>query len=136
MNWLTASIISLILFGLWAFFPKISSEYINAKQAMPYEVLGAVLVGVLFFIFQGIDFNHHPKGYLFAFLTGVCGTLGTFFYFYAASQGKLSIIVTLTALYPIITIALSIFLLEEKISPKQYIGIVLAVLAIYFLSSE
>ena len=44
-------------------------------------------------------------------------------------------IVTLTALYPIITIALAAVLLKEPVTLKQGFGMVLAVLSIILLAT-
>ena len=47
----------------------------------------------------------------------------------ALDHGKTSTVVTLSALYPLVTILLSIAFLHEKLSPRQGAGIVLALIA-------
>jgi transporter family protein len=56
-------------------------------------------------------------------------------FFYAAHLGKISIVIMLTALYPIVTLLLSFIFLQEAISIKQSLGVLLAVLAIIFLAT-
>lgn len=133
--WLFYSILALIIYGFWGFFPKLAVNHIRPMSALIYEVSGALVVGLccLFFVDFRPDFN--PKGMLFAVLTGICGMLGTLFFFAAASKGKISVVVSLTALYPLITIFLAAIFLKESLSLKQIMGMIFALIAIYLLSS-
>jgi transporter family protein len=72
----------------------------------------------------------HPKGIALALLTGILGFLGAFCYLMALRHGKVSVIVTMTALYPVISIGLAYAILHEPLSLKEGIGIVLAFIAI------
>jgi transporter family protein len=83
----------------------------------------------------GFEPDTHPKGVLFAVLTGISGVVGTLFYFAAATRGKISVVVSLTALYPLITILLAAFILKEPVTLKQIIGMGFALVAIVLLSS-
>ena len=56
--------------------------------------------------------------------------LGTLFFFAAASRGKISVVVSMTALYPIITIILAAIFLHEPITVQQVLGMLCAVAAI------
>jgi transporter family protein len=68
-------------------------------------------------------------------LTGVAGTLGTLFLLYALRQGgKASLVVPITALYPLVTIILAVLLLRERVTIQQGIGMALAVIAVVLLS--
>ena len=49
------------------------------------------------------------------------------------SRGKASVVITMTALYPLVTILLSFIFLRETIAIKQGIGIMLALLAMLLL---
>ena len=66
-------------------------------------------------------------GILSALLTGITDGLGTLFYYGATSKGPISIVVSLTALYPLITILLAIIFLYETLVLKQVIGLCFAV---------
>ncbi len=61
--------------------------------------------------------------------------MGGLFYIMAVGRGKVSVIVTMTALYPIITIILAAVFLKEPITIKQGCGMILAVLSIVLLAS-
>lgn len=134
-NWLLTAFLALIIYGFWGFFPKLAVNYIQPTSALVYEIAGAMLVGIASLFLINFQLDTHPKGILFAVLTGIAGMLGTLFFFAAASRGKISVVVSMTALYPLITILLAAFFLREPISLKQIFGMFFAVLAIFLFST-
>ncbi|MBN2693762.1 EamA family transporter [bacterium] len=135
MNWLFHTAISLFLYGLWAFFPKISQSYINPKSFLIFNTIGGLFVTVFIFFTTKGSLETSPKGVSFALLTGFCGVLGTLFFVLALKTGgKSSVIVTITALYPIIAIILALIVFKEAISIKQWIGMSLALVGVFLMS--
>ncbi len=134
-NWLLPSVGALLAWGLWAFIPKIASEYLDPRNILACELLGALVIGFLGLWIMDIRLQFHPRGSMLAVLAGAVGTLGTLLYLVAATRGRISVIVTLTALYPLVTILLSHFLLREPITLKQAIGMSLAIIAILFMAA-
>lgn len=133
-NWFGVAFLALIIYGFWGFFPKIAVTYINPQSALIFEVAGALIVGLGVLFYSGFQPQMHPKGVLFAILTGVAGMIGTLFYFFAASKGKISIVVSMTALYPLITIILAAIFLREPITVKQIFGVFFALIAIFLFA--
>lgn len=134
-NWLLSALLAMLLYGVWAFFPKLAVSYISPLSALVYEVAGAALVGVATLIFLQFHIEHHPKGILYALLTGVAGMGGTLFFFNAAQKGKITVVVGLTALYPLVTVLLAVIFLREPLSVKEVVGLFLAGAAILLLST-
>ncbi|MDD5759015.1 MAG: EamA family transporter [Desulfobulbaceae bacterium] len=134
-NWLTTAFIAFLLFGLWGFFPKLAVNEISPASAIIYEVLGTVVVGLLALKVIGFRPEVHPKGIFYAVLTGITGMLGTLFLFYSVKNGKASVVVSLTALYPLITILLATIFLREPISPRQVAAMCLALVSLYLFAS-
>lgn len=134
-SWFIFAIITIILWGFWGFFPKLASQYIDPKSALFWEAVGSVLVGVVMFFVLNFQPSTHPKGALFAGLTGIFGLLGALTFFYALSKGKASIVVTMTALYPLFVIILSYLILNETITFKQMMGLVFAFIAMALFAS-
>lgn len=129
--WLIFSILALITWGFWGFFPKIAIMHIDAKSAAFYEVLGGILFGILILFIVNFKLQANAYGITFGILTGFAALLGGLFFLLALSSGsKLSVVVIITALYPIITILLSFFILHETITIKQGIAMVFALIAI------
>jgi transporter family protein len=135
IGWFPAAIISLFSFGLWGLFTKLAVEHIDSRSALIYQTLGVIIIAL--FMLKSINFkpSTDAKGLSFAILTGLAYGVGCLFYFIAASKGKIITVVTLTALYPLITILLAYFLLKEVISLKQWTGIILAFIAIILMSN-
>ncbi|MBU4260342.1 MAG: EamA family transporter [Proteobacteria bacterium] len=134
-NWLLSALLAMIIYGFWGFFPKIAVSYISPQSALVFEVAGAILVGLVILFLIKFNLQFHPKGILFAVLTGIAGMTGTLFFFAAVQKGKISIVVGLTALYPLITVMLAVIFLREPLTFKQIIGLILACGAILLLST-
>ncbi|NTV14642.1 MAG: EamA family transporter [Desulfobulbaceae bacterium] len=134
-SWLPASLAALFCFGLWGFFPKLAVAYLDPRSALVYQTLGGLLVGLL--VLASLKFSpaFQVKGVLFALLTGIAGVSGTLCFFAAASRGRISLVVSLTALYPLITILLAALFLKEPLTLKHLAGMVCALAAILLLST-
>lgn len=133
-EWLPAAVLALMSFGLWGLFTKLAIVYIDSKSALVFQTFGVFLVGVITLWVMNFKPETEIKGISFGLLTGLAYGIGCLFYFIAVGKGKVITVVTLTALYPLVTILLSYFLLHETINIKQWIGIILALIAIYFLA--
>lgn len=134
-NWLPAALLALLSFGLWGLFTKLAVVYIDSKSALIYQTLGVAIIGVLMLGFINFKPATDTKGLIYALLTGAAYGVGCFFYFFAASKGKIITVVTLTALYPLVTILLAYLVLNEGVNLKQGLGILLAFIAIILMST-
>lgn len=128
--WLLPASMTMICWGIWGFIPKITTRYINPLSASVFEGLGSAIFAIIVLFSLSFKPEIHPKGVSLAFITGILGMLGALFYLFAMPKGKVSVIATMTALNPIITIALAYFILKEPITLKEGIGIVFAFIAI------
>jgi transporter family protein len=134
-NWLPATLGALVLFGLWGFFPKLAVTYLDSRSALIYHAIGSLLVALVVLFTLKMQPAFHPRGAVFAVLTGVAGFAGTLCFFAAASRGRISLVVSVTALYPLITIILAAIFLKEPLTIKQLAGMACAVVAILLMSS-
>ena len=76
----------------------------------------------------------YPKGVALAMFTGIFGLLGALCFITAVDKGKLSVVVTVTALYPVISLTLAFLILKEPVSLMEIVGMILALVAIVLLS--
>lgn len=120
----------MICWGIWGFIPKITTRYINPLSASLFEGLGSTLFALIILVSLNFKPDIHPKGVSLAFVTGLLGMLGALFYLLAMPKGKVSVIATLVALNPVITIGLAYFILKEPVTLKEGIGMVFAFIAI------
>jgi uncharacterized membrane protein len=96
---------------------------------MIYAIMGNLLVAMGVFAAIGGKPEVHGKGITFALLAGICGALGLILYIYALKLGKTAVVITLTALYPLVGILLSCIFLKEPITLRQGLGMVFAITA-------
>lgn len=134
-EWVLPTCGAFIVWGLWSFIPKITVRYISPKSAVVYEVLGGILVAIMVLYSLNFRPDIHPKGVALGIITGLLGFLGALFFLFAVSHGPVSLIVTLTALYPVISILLAIVILHEPITLKQGVGIIFALTAMFLVAS-
>ena len=134
-HWLFPTFGAFVLWGLWSFFPKITTKYISPKSAILFEVLGGIIFAIIVLISLKFKPDVHPKGVLLAMSTDIIGFAGSLCFLYAASRGPISLVAVLSALYPIIAIVLAVFFLNEAITIKQGLGIVLGIGAMILLTT-
>ena len=99
-----------------------------------FQVVGSIIISLLVLGLLRFRLEVHPKGMAYAFLTGVSGTVGFLFFLYSLGRGKASVVVTMTALYPLVTILLSLLILKERINLRQGVGLGMALVAMVLLS--
>lgn len=133
-GWILPAVGTFFLWGLWGFIPKITTRYITPRSAVLYEVIGGLMVGLV--VLYSLNFRPEtdPRGIVPAVLTGVFGLLGAFCFLQAVSRGPVSLVVVMTALYPVLTIILAMALLHEEITLRQGVGIVLAIIAMLLIA--
>ncbi len=134
-EWILPAMVTFVAWGLWGFIPKITTRYISPQSAILYEAAAGVFVGLLVLFLPNFRLQVHPVGVTLALLTGLVGFLGAFSYLIAVSRGQVSLVVTLTALYPILSVFLAIVLLQEPITLKQGFGILLALAAMILIAT-
>lgn len=122
------TLLAVLFWGLWAFFSKIATKY-NHPVVITFFIY---LIGPLFSIWlvfliqkKNIAINWNFKGLLFIIFVIITGIFASIFYNTALTKGSVSIVTTLTSLYPIVTIILSLIFLNEQITITQIIGFVL-----------
>lgn len=133
-RWQFYATFALLVWGLWGYLPKRALRSMDPSSILILEGLGSVLVGLVMFVSRGGRVRADLPGMLAAVGTGVCGLGGAYFFLLALERGKASVIVPFTALYPLVTLVLSVLLLGERPSVANLIGICLAVAAVALLS--
>jgi transporter family protein len=132
--WFPAALVALLSFGIWGFATKLTVNYVDVKSAMFYQAIGISIIGLFALSLIAFKPAFDIKGISFGVMSGLAAGIGSLFYLLAADKCKVSTIVTLTGLYPLITIFLAYIILHEGINLKQGIGIMFALVAIYLLS--
>jgi transporter family protein len=121
---------------VWAATSKAISNDINAYM---YPVLFALgLLPVMAVLYRSPRLSggtHRKKGFFYAFVTGILGGTGNIAFFKSLMVGgKASVVVPATSLSPVVTVLMGYFVLRERLTATQKVGLVLAMVAIYLLS--
>ncbi len=133
--WMLYALIAMVLYGLWAFFPKLAALHLPTREVLIYQIIGIFTVGLIVLISSRQKLQINSPGLLFSVLGGAAGLAGTLFFLKSLALGKTSVVVTMTALYPLITILLAFIVLRETLSVKNAVGIVFALTAMYLFAS-
>src|SRR5437016_506639 len=104
--WLGFSIIAMLLWGLWAFLPRIASRTLDLQTTLFFQQLGAFSMGLCVLAATRFKLKIEPVGIKWAFVTGFLGVCGLLCYFQAISRQRVSVVIMLTALYPLVTLML------------------------------
>lgn len=134
-DWILPTFGAFIFWGLWAFIPKMTTRYLEPRSAIVYEVMGGVLLAIVVFFSLNFQLDFHPKGMVLALTTGMLGFLGAFCFLNAVSKGPVVLVATLSALYPVVSVVLAVVALQEAVTLKQGLGIVLALLAMMLVAA-
>ena len=133
--WLVLSIGTFVLWGLWGLFAKIASDTIDAKSAAVMQAVGALIITLGLAASMRFKLEWDARGTTAALFAGFALMLGLIAASAAlGSGGKASIVVPITALYPVVAIALGVTFLSESVSLTQASGIGLALAGIVLMS--
>jgi transporter family protein len=134
-DWVVTAIFALLFWGGWGFFQKLATNSMPPKSVYLFTVSGAFITAFLVLVSLHFRVEVNPKGISLALLAGLLGSIGGLCFVHSVSKGKASVVITMTALYPLVTIILSFLFLRETITLKQGVGIVFALLAMLFLAA-
>jgi len=130
--WLTPTLMALVFWGLGQGFVK---KYISEVPPARFCLYFVVAKGIVNLWYFGT--NEHlppfaPEGmgfFLVALLAYVMDGIGWILYFQSIVYGPISIVGTLSATYPAVTIVLARIFLAEMLTPPQYVGVSLVILS-------
>ncbi len=131
--WFMPAVSALLLWGVWGVFQKVATNQMPPRNVYLFSAGGAVAVVLVVASFSRFPLQVNFEGVFFAILAGVCSSLGGLLFLQAMSRGDAAVVITFTALYPVVSVILSFIILHETITVKQGIGIVLALFSMVLL---
>ncbi|MEW6659899.1 MAG: DMT family transporter [Thermodesulfobacteriota bacterium] len=134
MSWLAFSLMAAGLWGVWGFLSKVATQQLPPQAVYLLAICGhGVVLGYLC-LSGGLAVPWQPWGLAAGLAAGVCMAFGLLCFFKALAGGEASVVVPLTALYPLVTVILSGVVLQEAVTPRHLAGVALALAAVWLLS--
>jgi uncharacterized membrane protein len=134
-RWFWYSILTIIGWAGWALFLKLGSDEIPAEPTLFLQTVGMVPVALALLFNESIRTSRSKKGIGYSVLNGVVTGAGILCLLAAyRSGGNTSVVAVTTSLYPLVTFALAVALLHEKLTRTQIVGMVLATISIVIFS--
>jgi transporter family protein len=136
--WILPSLLAAISWGVWGLFGKLAGRELSPPGVFVVALAGqAILAVVAILIFrQKADIAWGSVSFFWALAAGLCGGTGTIFYYLALSKGEVSKAVILTAMYPVVTVVLSVLLLGERFNGRVALALCLSLVSVWLLSKE
>ena len=127
--------LTVVTWGLWGVFSKLASNVTKPRQALLFQTVGVLAFATVVLVMEKFRVEWNFAGFSWAALGGFFAFIGFLTFFAALDKGETSTVVTLSALYPVVTILISVAFLHERVTPRQGIGIVIALIASALLAA-
>jgi transporter family protein len=133
--WCWPATLVLLAWGTVGLLQKLSTNYLSAESALIWLVAGYVLLLPWLYSSRSI-FTYSTRSLVFTLVSALLNTLGALALLAAMKNGgKASIVVPLTALYPLVVVVAAPVVLRESISLLQGLGVVCALVSVVLLST-
>ena len=133
--WLVPALGAMLVWGLWAFLPKIALQTMQPHSVIFYEAFGSLCVSmpVLCFYLKG-KLQKDARALAIISASSALTVTAIMCYFYALKHGPVAVVVTLTAMYPVISLVLARIFYKERINKIQVIAVIMAMASIALLA--
>lgn|SRR5574337_331425 len=127
-------ILTIVGWGIGSFLYKPANENMHPIMVSTI-VTGIYIIATPFaFLFLKFDKTINTTGILFSLAGGLMMAVGSLGYMFALKKGGAGEITAITAVYPALTLALSMIFLNEDLTWRKGIGIALALISLLVLS--
>jgi transporter family protein len=125
--------VCILMWGMAIFTMKLAGQGLDPMTLAVFNAGGQLLIGVLLFSRASLGFSKH---HLLGIAVGVLFILGNMAFYKLSQTAQVSTLAPLTALHIAVPILLGIILLGEPVTIRKGVGVLFALLALYFLSSS
>ncbi len=134
-SWFFYALVTTIFWGVWGAIIEIPEKN-GFPATMGYIAWAITMIPCAFVALRLIRWKLDTSlsAIVLGSIVGLAGAGGQLLLFQALREGPAYIIFPIVSLYPVLTIVLSMAILKENATTKQYIGIVTALIAIFLLS--
>lgn len=133
MNTQYLVVITIIAWGVGSLFYKVANDNMHPIMVSTIVTCVYFIITPLTFLLYKFPKDVNVTGISFAVVGGILMAAGSIAYFYSLKRGGAGEVTTVTALYPALTLLLSMVFMKETINFKQGIGMVLALISFVLL---
>lgn len=132
MTWFAWSLLTIAIWGFWGFLAKMALRQMRWHEMLlvasaTYMILYLVFIGVLFYSFRPALTAISAQAASLATAAAAAGFAGVIPFYLALNEGNAAIVVPLTAIYPVITVLLSVVFLGETLTISQALAVMMFV---------
>ena len=132
-KWIVPAIGAMLVWGFWAFLPKIALNTLQPHSIIFYESLGNFCVSVPILFYLRFRLQFQVKIVALVGMSSALTALAILAYFVALHNGPVAVVVTMTAMYPVLCLVLARVFLKEKLNRTQFAAIAMSVVALLLL---
>ncbi len=125
---------ALVLWGVWSFLPKMAMQSMQPNSVLLYEAAGGVMVALPLLLFIKGGLSRNKKGISLVLFGSSLSIVAIFCYYIALRGGPVATVATITAMYPVVGVALARIFLKEKLTRWQWVAALLAMVSVYLLA--
>jgi drug/metabolite transporter (DMT)-like permease len=135
--WMMYALVVLVMWGLTGITQKVATNYTSASLTLATYAVAYAPVAAIILWKEPLNWRISATAWFLGILSGMLNGFGSLTLFAACrSGGKASVVTLLAALYPVLTIAMAVPLLHERIQKREIAAIALAIAAAAALSYE
>jgi uncharacterized membrane protein len=129
--WLTYALITTGFWGVWGAFAEFPTRH-GFPETLVYVVWALTMIPPALYAMHRAGWRvlRDPKSILLGSLIGLTGAGGQMLLFHAVHTGPTYLIFPIIALSPVITIAMSMLFLKERVTRVGALGVALALIAL------
>lgn len=133
---LTGGLGMFLAWGIWGITTKIALKHLGMQSLVWGQLAAIAMFPIYFLLFKEMmPLKLEPTGIAWAFISGILGILGTMILYLTLHVAPASIVIPLSALYPVVTVILAYIFLHEEISPTRLLGVACALAAVWLLTT-
>jgi uncharacterized membrane protein len=134
-RWFWYSVLTILGWAGWALLLKIGSEEIPSEPSLFLQTTGMIPLALILVVAGSSRGSQSKLGIVYSLLNGIITGIGILCLLAAyRSGGNTSVVAVTTSLYPLVTFALAVPLLGEKLTGLQICGLFLATISIVLFS--
>lgn len=128
--------LAIIGWGVGSLFYKVANDAIHPLMVSTIVTMVYIILTPIAFLTNKFDKTLNTTGIVFSILGGLAMGLGSIGYSFALKRGGAGEITSVCALYPALTLTLSLLFLNEEMTWRKGIGIGLALISVIVLTSK